>query len=164
MILVDDSLIGCPIGGMVMGVYDTHSYSSLFDIVPVGMFQGWHWDNRSYCKDAAEKVLRMVEKMNVPKTEKILVCQGWVNNDAAQLLHYKGHWVERRKIYGDLQDMIEERAYHYLISIGYPDYKDPEVFSDYTGSFWDMIKWVEAGEYYEKAKTGWDFWKRRQEK
>ena len=162
-VLIDDAMWGLPIGGVLMGVY--YRKTKEFEIREVGVefFQSPYFEKKEYLNECANVSLDMIQKLGVAKTDRIIVCRGFVNNCVDDLLISKGYIHTQRGIIGEpLQSYLENQAATYTKDIyGFEEYSDPKDHTDKENKnyFWRITNWVKKNNRYDIAKTGWNYWK-----
>ena len=163
-IFIDDSGVGFPLGGALVGVYDTKTGRILTDEVGVEFFQGERFQRKTYCDEYAKKAYRLVKKLGAdPKDTKIEICTGYINTKARELLRRKGFQVEVGEIGEPLQTELERIHGDYIKSLGYDRYFDPKIMSDREISkrFTAVVDWIKDNDKMYLAKTGWKFFQRK---
>lgn len=109
---IDDAGIGFPLCGIMIGVTD--GVTIWTDTVPVEYFQGSAYEDKLYVKNYTEKGVAILSKIGVsPKTHRIEICSGYINQALKNRLRELGYDVTITDIKGLLQDKLESmyRAY-----------------------------------------------------
>ncbi|MFQ5974733.1 MAG: hypothetical protein ACE5J5_00250 [Candidatus Hydrothermarchaeales archaeon] len=162
-IVIDDSGVGFPLGGALVGVYDTKTGKILSDEVGVEFFQGEKFEKKLYCAEYAKKAVGLVQRLGAdPKDTKIVICTGYINTKAKELLRKKGFQVEVGEIGEPLQSELEKLHADYISSLGYGQYFDPkEVSRSELGKrFEAVVEWIKNNNKMHLAKTGWKYFQR----
>lgn len=165
VIYIDDSGIGCPIGGVFCGV--AYNDDIAYDEVPVEYFQGESFEHRyyldRYAKIGTDLLFSMLEKHSLyMKDVTVVICIGFVNTKLKDALRNAGFDVRVGEIKGVLQDGLEQISKTVLNErYGFNLYYDPKETSPTTG-FQKVIDWINEnpGERLKFAKTGWDYFKK----
>jgi len=163
-LFIDDSGVGFPLGGALVGVYDTRTDRILTDTVDVEFFQGESFQKKIYCDEYATKAFRLVKKLGADsKDTKIEICTGYINTQARDLLRRKGFQVEVGEIGEPLQTELERIHGDYIKSLGYDQYFDPKTMSDKEISkrFNAVVDWIKDNDKMYLAKTGWKFFQKK---
>lgn len=163
-LLMDDALWGFPIGGVLLGVYDSLTSTFAVREIPVKYFQPPLFEQKAYLKAVADAAVELLDELSIdPASARVKVCQGYVNSAIPPALRQKGYRVEVGAIGEPLQSWLESKAAEYVQSLGYNGYYDPKGMSesDIRKAFWRVVRWVEKHRRYDLAKTGWNFWKKR---
>lgn len=162
-IFVDDSGFGMPIGGTLVGVYDTETNEVYIEEVLVEFYQPPLFEQQKYLEEAANKAIKILDKLNIDKSKTLIkVCTGFVNVKIKNKLREFGFDVEIAEIGEPLQSELERRHKQYIKSkFGYTDYYDPKEVDNVASEFNKVIKWIKEKpeERLKFAKTGWDFFK-----
>ncbi len=164
ILFIDDSGVGFPLGGALVGVYDTKTDRILTDTVGVDFFQGESFQKKTYCDEYAKKAFRLVKKFGAdPRDTKIEICTGYINTQARELLRRKGFQVEVGEIGEPLQTELERIHGDYIKSLGYDRYFDPKTMSDKEISkrFNAVVDWIKDNDKMYLAKTGWKFFQKK---
>jgi len=163
-IMVDDSMWGFPLGGVLVGcAYQNHV---TYDEVPVQFFQGPSFENKTYLDEYARRGLALVNRIILEyqlckQDTEIIICTGYVNTKLKETLREQEFTVNIAEITGTLQNKLEEitaqivkEKYHYNL------YYDPKVIDPRKG-FQQVIDWVneKPEERLRLCKTGWKYFK-----
>ena len=162
-ILIDDSGIGFPLGGVLVGVYDTKAESVEIAEVEVDYFQQPLFAKKAYLQQYAFKVFELLTKLNVKKENTTInICSGYINTMTKELLREKGYNVEMKEIGEPLQSVLEKRHKQYIKErTGYQSYYDPKEVHKINSAFKRVIDWIKENpvERLKGAKTGWKYFK-----
>lgn len=159
-IYIDDSGVGFPLGGALVGAYDTKTGQVLTDEVGVQFFQGEKFANKRYCDEYAKKAKGLVGRLGGdPKDTRIVICTGYINIKAKELFRKLGYRVELGEIGEPLQSELEKRHADYINSLGYDRYFDPKAVkrSELPKRFNEVVEWIKENNKMHLAKTGWRF-------
>lgn len=112
MIEVDDAGNGCPILGEVFAArrMETGEHAAVY--IPLQR------NGRQNIKE--EHIMSLLEKLNVRKDEKLLLCRGNTLNGFSHFLEYRGYHVERGKISEETDQIAEAFFMECLYEIGFP--------------------------------------------
>ena len=143
-VLIDDSMWGSAIGGVIVGLYSFRLNMFVYMVVGVEHFQSPKFENKTYMGAIAEASLEMVKELEIRKDEKILLCRGYCNNGTHKLLTQEGYDVTRGVIEEPLQSILEERSRKHLAEIGCELYYDPKDMDkkDIGRSFNNVVRWA----------------------
>lgn len=163
-IMVDDSMWGFPLGGVLVGC--TYQNTVYYTEIPVRFFQEVNFENKKYLDEYARCGLIIIEKIMKntglsKKDTEIIICTGYVNTKLKDKLREQGYTVNVGKITGILQDKLEEVTAQIVKEKYYYDlYYDPKV-TDPRKGFQQVIKWVneKPEERLPLCKTGWKYFK-----
>lgn len=160
-IFVDDSGVGFPLQGILIGVYDTKTNQIEIEEVSVGYFQSPKFENQEYLDESANVALKLIEKFSAsPKDTLIKVCIGFVNIKTKKKLRELGYFVEIAKIGEPLQSELEKKHKEYIKkTTGYSNYYDPKEVGNISSEFNNVINWIneKPEERLKFAKTGWEY-------
>jgi hypothetical protein len=153
---IDDAGVGDLLLGAVIGVYRPETGRFEFGVIGVEHFQKSRFRQKTYLREAAEIVLRLVERLDPGEGEKIEVCSGSVLSEAVKRLKekYGDSRVEVVKITGAAQDRTENAYLNELRKLGYQPVLDREARR--ARSFFHMLRWVKRDRSRLRyVKTGW---------
>lgn len=160
-IFVDDSGVGFPLQGILIGVYDTKTNQIEIEEVSVKFFQSPKFENQEYLDESANVALKLIEKFSAsPKDTLIKVCIGFVNIKTKKKLRELGYFVEIAKIGEPLQSELEKKHKEYIKkTTGYSNYYDPKEVGNISSEFNNVINWIneKPEERLKFAKTGWEY-------
>jgi len=172
MILLDDAGWGCLIGGVLIGAYRKETCEYLSMEVPVESFQKGSFKEKKYLAAAGAIAIQLLEKLNVSKSEPIMICTGYCLDGIAEELSNREYNFTRGKITGPLQFKIEKELRTTLLD-KYNFKVSYDVLTELNkkGLFWwNQISWLKNGDVEKKGadksriplcKTGWatfDVW------
>jgi len=156
VIQIDDAGIGFPLCGIMVGVTDGTSIWT--DTVDVKLFQGDAYDRKEYLKDYTDRGVTIIKKIGIsPKTHRIEICSGFINQLLKIKLRDMGYDVVITDIKGILQDKLEAlyRAHVYDLTGKHLAY-DPKGLTtkQIAFNYHSAVKW---GRKFapELLKTGW---------
>jgi hypothetical protein len=143
-ILIDDAGSGDLLFGTVIGAYRTEEDHFVYDLIPVKHFQMPLYKKKTHLDEAKRIALDLVERLGLKEDEKIIVCTGDILNVAAEALteKYGAEKVERGKIEGKAQELVELAYTNELRNIGYEPLE--ERTEKWGKNFWDMYNWLKA--------------------
>jgi hypothetical protein len=162
---VDDAGWGFPLGGVMIGAEECGRIKT--GVVPVEYFQGERFERHEYLRKAAEVTMGLLKKLGArPGDTLVEICTGYVNVGSKNALRDAGYEVKVVEITGLLQTELEKRFGEYVETLGYHGYVDPKETHDQQSPFNRIIAWVmeKPEERMGIAKTGWKFFKSRNDK
>lgn len=117
LIQIDDSGWGSPIGGVMIGLCCDKRIVT--DVVNVAFFRKGPFERRDYLKAYADQGWALIQKefKASPKTHRIEICTGFINNSLRDLLRKEGFDVRQVEIKGLLQDKLEDLFRYYIKEI-----------------------------------------------
>ncbi len=159
VICIDDAGWGFPLCGVMVGVSDERSVYTA--VVPVEYFRSNTKNNfatRRYLKEYTTLAFRLLDQIRVsPKTHRIEICTGYVNQPLREELRKHGYDVHVAEIKGLLQEKLEEQYRKYVFEeIGADIYYDPKnITKAQIAHLYRAC--VNYGKKHcpEKIKTGW---------
>lgn len=154
-ILIDDAGYGDLLFGTVIGAYRLETDHFIYDVIGVKHFKDPLYTDRTYIREASRIAQRLVERLRVAEDEKIQLCRGDILNEAEKGLAeiYGEDRVERVKVEGRAQELVEQAYLDELLNIGYKAREDRT--ERWAKSFWDMYRWVARDRRRLRwAKTG----------
>jgi len=155
-ILIDDAGYGDLLHGAVIGAYRPETQEFYYDVIHVKYFQKPLFLQRGYLVQAKEISLKLTERMKPTENEKIQLCRGDILNVAAEALVelYGEERVDRVKVEGDAQELIETAYLDEIRNLGYEPI--PDRTEKWGKSFWHMYRWLKKNQKMVKyAKSGW---------
>ncbi|NQT07672.1 hypothetical protein HQ586_01210 [Candidatus Bathyarchaeota archaeon] len=155
-ILIDDAGYGDLLHGAVIGAYRPETDDFVYDVVHVKYFQKPLFKKQAYRDETRLIAQQLVRRLNPRKDEKIEICRGDILDKAAATLKesYGDERVERVKVEGRAQDLIEGAYLDEIRNLGYEPI--PDRTEKWSKSFWHMYRWLKANPRMIKyAKTGW---------
>jgi len=153
---IDDAGVGDLLSGVVIGIYRPETDRFDFDVIGVEHFQKARFRQKTYLREVASVVLRLVERFGLREDEKIEVCSGFILTEAVKLLKrkYGDSRVTVVKIVGRAQHETEEAYLNELRNLGYEPISDRDARR--ARSFFHMLRWVKQDPSRLRcAKTGW---------
>ena len=143
-ILIDDAGSGDLLFGTVIGAYRPEDDHFIYDLINVKHFQMPLYKEKTHLKEARRISLELVERLKLRENEKIIICTGDILNVAAEALleNYGEEVVERGKIEGRGQELVELAYINELKNIGYEPIE--ERTEKWGKNFWDMYNWLKA--------------------
>lgn len=139
---IDDAGTGDILFGVVIGAYRPEDDHFIYDMIDVKYFQEPVYGKKRHLNEARRIALRLVDKLVLREEEKILICTGDVLNEAAEALleQYEEERIERGKIEGRAQFLVEQAYTNELRNIGYMAREDRT--AKWGKNFWHMYNWV----------------------
>lgn len=143
-VLIDDAGSGDLLFGTVIGAYRPEDDHFIYDLINVKHFQMPLYAKKTHLTEAKRISLELVERLGLREKEKIIVCTGDILNVAAEALleRYSEEVVERGKIEGRGQELVELAYTNELKNIGYEPLE--ERTEKWGKNFWDMYNWLKA--------------------
>ena len=143
-ILIDDAGSGDLLFGTVIGAYRPEDDHFIYDLINVKHFQMPLYKEKTHLREARRISLELVERLKLRENEKIIICTGDILNVAAEALleNYGEEVVERGKIEGRGQELVELAYINELKNIGYEPIE--ERTEKWGKNFWDMYNWLKA--------------------
>ena len=141
-ILIDDAGSGDLLFGTVIGAYRPEDDLFIYDLINVKHFQMPLYKEKTHLREAKRISLELVERLKLREKEKIIICTGDILNVAAEALleEYGDEVVERGKIEGRGQELVELAYINELKNIGYETIE--ERTEKWGKNFWDMYNWL----------------------
>ncbi|MCR4433059.1 MAG: hypothetical protein NUV70_03300 [Caldiserica bacterium] len=158
---IDDAGTGCPIGGVLIGVYHHGQKKFLWREIELLFFQSPFFEEKKYLDEAARVTLELLEQLHAsPENTMIYICSGHIHTKTKEILRNKGYEVLVTEIKQPLQDLLENALKDYLKSnFGFEGFFDPKK-DDPREGFINAKKWLkEDPERIKFAKTGWRYFK-----
>lgn len=160
MIQIDDAGSGSLIGGTGIGILNTETNQYIFKIVPLKYYQTDLFQKKAYQDYVVKIVQEAFQNMNIEKSQRIEVCQGYMFDKLRDWLKLNEYQWQNTKIEGSLQIMVEESFNQYVIDLGLP----PAFIkhAKYAFGFHRLLKWVFADFENRKklCKTQWKSWQK----
>lgn len=157
---IDDAGWGFPLCGVMVGVTDEKEVRTA--VVPVEYFRHDtrnHFGTKRYLKKYSDLAVQILEEFKAsPKTHRIEICTGYVNQPLRERLRGRGYDVRVVEIKGLLQAELEEQYRVYVVEeVGADIYYDPKDMekSAIPARYRESLRY---GEQHcpEQIKTGWD--------
>ena len=139
---IDDAGTGDILFGAVIGAYRPEDDHFIYDVIEVRHFQIPLYKDKTHLEEAKRIAIKLVERLDLRENEKIIICTGDVLNVAVEALieKYGEDVVERGKIEGRAQDLVELAFTDELRNIGFEPLK--ERTEKWGKNFWHMYKWI----------------------
>ena len=153
---IDDAGVGDLLSGVVIGIYKPETDHFDFEMIDVRYFQKGDFKRKKYLTEAANTVLRLVNRFSPGETEPIEICSSFILAEAVKQLEnkYGETRVKVVKIVGKAQEETEKAYLNELRRLGYEPISDRETRR--ARSFFDMLRWVKKDRSrLQFAKTGW---------
>lgn len=124
--------------------------------IPVSFFQGSSFNEKHYLDKAVEVVLSGIHALDVPMSESIRICTGYVLSKVRREVGKLGYRVEPARIAGHTQKLTEGAFVRELEGLGLSGVS----IDARKRNFSNQLKWVhEDLAVREKyVKTGWPSW------
>ena len=156
VIEVDDSGWGDLIGGTVIVMRRVETDEHYTDEIPPELFKEPEFKYKTYLRYATQIILEGLDALQVPKSEAIHICTGYIFEHAEDTLRELGYKVTEVKIEGKTQDLAERTFIESLVKQGIGSFS--EIASN--RSFNGFLEWVKEDlpEREQYVKTGWKNW------
>lgn len=160
MIQIDDAGSGSFIGGTCIGIYRPETNEYYFDIIPVELYDKNNFKKKIYLDEVVNITIQAFSSMNVPKSETIEICRGYMFDKLKGWLNDNGYTWYSTHITGRIQEVVEKNFELYTVRLGLP-----EQYIKYTRfpfHFHKILRWVYA-DYPNRihlCKVGWKSWER----
>jgi len=158
---IDDSGVGMPIGGTLVGIYDSLTNKIYYGEVDVMFYQNPLFEEKGYLDEAARVALKILSVLNIDKKATLIrICAGHVNLKIKEKLREEGFFVEVAKIGEPLQSGLEKKHKEYIENkFGYSGYYDPKETDNISSKFNGVIAWInqDPSRRLQFAKIGWEF-------
>ena len=132
------------------------------DEIPLDYFKEDRFKDKGYLEASVEITIKGIEKLNISKSEPILVCSGYIFSSIRKYLRSRGNEVTNKKITGITQEFAEMEFKKSLIKLGIGSLREVETMR----SFYGYLEWIKkdlpSREKY--VKTGWSSWKKWKKK
>jgi len=155
-IVIDDAGSGDLLFGVVVGAYREEKDEFKYDVIGVEYFQPRRFKRKAYLGEATRIVFSLVSKMSREEDEPVLICRGYLFEDAVEKLKEKigEDNVQTVKVVGKPQELVELAYLDELRNLGYEPIFERE--EKRAKSFFHMLKWLEKRPgMIDYAKTGW---------
>jgi hypothetical protein len=158
---VDDSGWGDLIGGVVIVMHRVETGEKYVGEIPLEVFQGEEFKYQTYLRYATQIILDGLDELEVPITEPVHICTGYIFRKAKETLRELGYIVKEVKIVGRTQKFAEEEFLKSLEEMGVGIVEKLKEIRSFKG----FLNWVhEDLENREKyVKTGWKRWKKHRD-
>ena len=162
-IFIDDSGVGFPLQGILIGAYDTKTNKIEIGEVSVKFFQTPKFENQEYLDEAVNVALKLIEKFNASSKDTLIkICTGFVNIKIKKKLRELGYDVEVAKIGEPLQSELENKHKEYIQrTTGYSSYYDPKELQkgQIASEFNNVVEFIKKNNLMSQAKSGWNYFK-----
>ena len=155
-IIIDDAGSGDLLFGVVIGAYRSENKTFKYDVIDVKFFQPPLFHQKEYLHQASEKVVSLLDRLQLDDTESILLCQSYLFDLTTQDLIrlYGPHRIHRIKVVGEPQFYTETAYLDEIRNLGYEPLDEREMKRG--KSFFHMMRWLAAHKNMMKyVKTGW---------
>jgi len=163
-IYIDDSGWGFPLGGVLCGAYDTETKQFVYREVDVQFFRE-RFHDKTYLREFGLRARDIVvDTLRAdPKTTKIIMCRGYILDQAYHSLSRLGYSITRAQIKEPLQSNLENYHASYVHKLGYGSYYDPKDIAKekIPREFYKAIEWAVVNGREEILKTGWKFFREK---
>ncbi|MCW4012749.1 MAG: hypothetical protein NWF07_07125 [Candidatus Bathyarchaeota archaeon] len=156
VIEVDDSGWGDLIGGAVIVMRRVETDEKYSGEIPTELFKEPEFRYKAYLRYATQIILEGLDKLQVPKTEAIHICTGYIFEHAEDTLRELGYKVTEVKIEGKTQDLAEKTFIESLVKRGIGSFSEIASMRSFNG-FLDWVK-EDLSEREQYVKTGWKNW------
>ncbi|MCX8132151.1 MAG: hypothetical protein N3I35_18910 [Clostridia bacterium] len=158
MIQIDDAGSGSFIGGTCIGVYRPETNEYYFDIIPVELYDKKNFKKKLYLDEVVTIVQKAFKELQVPKTETIEICRGYMFEKLKNWLNDNSYCWYGTHITGRIQEIVEKNFELYTIRLGLPEQYIK--YTHYPFHFHKLLRWVFAD--FENriilCKNGWKSW------
>ncbi|KAB3534008.1 hypothetical protein F8154_10020 [Alkaliphilus pronyensis] len=158
MIQIDDAGSGSLLGGTIIGAIRVETNEYKEELIPLKFYRAESFNKKLYTNYVVEIVKRLLNELNVSKSEELHVCRGYMFDELNKWLKANNYKHINLKITNPLQDIIENSFDNYAVSLGLPtSYIN---YTKYPFHFHRILKWVYA-DYEARSKlckTGWKSW------
>jgi hypothetical protein len=160
LIQIDDAGSGSLIGGTYIGILRIETNEYYHDVIPIKLYSETNFKKKLYLDYSRDIVARALKALDADRNEPIMVCRGYMFDEARKYLSSKNYSYTSSKIGSPLQLTIEKSFEDYAVSLGLP--REFIKFTKYPFHFHRLLRWVYA-DYSNRAKlckTGWKSWKK----
>ena len=155
-VTVDDAGSGDLLFGVVIGAFRDETREFTYGIIDVKFFQSSRFYRKEYLEQSSRIVSELLGRLRLGSEEEILVCKGYIFDDAVDDLRriYGDDRVRRVKVIGEPQRLTELAYLDELRNLGYEPVRERE--DRRAKSFFHMMRWLrENPDRLRYAKTGW---------
>ena len=156
VIEVDDSGWGDLIGGAVIVMRRVATDEHYTGEIPPELFKEPEFRYKAYLRYATQIILEGLDKLQVPKSEAIHICTGYIFEHAEDTLRELGYKVTEVKIEGKTQDLAEKTYIESLVKQGIGSFSEIASMRSFNG-FLDWVK-EDLAHREQYVKTGWKNW------
>ena len=157
---IDDAGWGFPLCGVMVGVSDEEIVQTA--VVPIKYFRDdteYSFQTKEYLQRYTELATQLLDQFGAsPKTHRIEICTGFVNQPLRDRLREFGYDVRVVEIKGLLQDELEDQYRAYVFEeVGSDIYYDPKKMdkSEISRRYRDCLEYGKIN-CPQLLKTGWD--------
>jgi len=155
-IIIDDAGMGDLLFGVVIAAFQDSTQKFQYGVIDVKYFQGRYFSSKSYLKQAAKIVDKLLTEIKPMPEEEIHLCRGYIFDEAFDKLKqkYGDDKIKRVKIIGEAQDLVETAYLDEIRNLGYEPIEERE--TKRAKSFFHMMNWLKKNPKMKKySKTGW---------
>lgn len=147
------------LGGVTIVVTRIETGHTFIGQIPVSFFQGPSFHEKQYLDKAVEVVLSGIRVLDVPQSELIRICTGYVLSKVRREVWRLCYNMEPAKITGHTHELAEEAFVRGLEQI---DLSSVLMDAGKRG-FSNQLKWVheDLAVREKHVKTGWPSWAKR---
>jgi hypothetical protein len=160
MIQIDDAGSGSFVGGTCIGIYRPETNEYYFDIIPVELYSKDNFSKKLYLGKVVDIVSEAFQNLNVPTSESIEICRGYMFDKLKRWLSDNGYCWYSTHISGRIQEIVEKNFELYSIRLGLPEQYIK--YTRYPFHFHKLLRWVFAD--FENriflCKVGWKSWEK----
>ncbi|MFH0874753.1 MAG: hypothetical protein V1859_02360 [archaeon] len=161
-ISIDDSGWGFPLGGVLVGAYDTLTNQIITRDVTVNYFQNPLFSQKEYLVEYARRGLEIIKELHAEPIDTVIkICSGYINSKLKEKLREEGFYVEVTEIKEPLQSELEKKHKEYVKGLGFDYYYDPKGLSEkeIVSKFDKVILIIKEKGLMHLSKTGWQYFK-----
>ena len=115
---IDDAGSGDLVGDVFIGFRDTETGKTIFQSVPVGLYNEENKDDDRPNKHIVNVIIKALRKLNHEKGDRILLCRGNCFNLVREYFNENDIYYEPAIVEGELQDAVEGRYIQHLRKLG----------------------------------------------
>ncbi|MFX1448590.1 MAG: hypothetical protein ACFFCG_10710 [Promethearchaeota archaeon] len=158
---IDDAGTGDLVGDAFIGLRDTSTGKTIFQSVPVGLYNEENKDDDRPKKRILKVVIKALRILNHNKGDRILLCRGNCFDLVRKYFDENGIYYEPAIVEGELQDAVEGRFIQHLRKLGV---KSKNLSTD-SGikRYFILFNWVcqDFPNRERYVKTGFPAWKKK---
>jgi hypothetical protein len=156
VIEVDDSGWGDLIGGVVVVLRRVETNEHYIGEIPPELFKAKEFKYKTYLRYATQTILDGFDELNVPKSEPIHLCTGYIFEQTKKTLRKLGYEIIDVKIEGKTQELAERAFIESLIELGIGTYSETASMRSFNG----FLEWAkdDVSNREQFVKTGWKNW------
>lgn len=145
------------LGGVFICFNDITLRQHVIKEIEVQYFQPPFWEEKRYLQRSVELTLEALKELNIKDGDPVIfrICSGYINNAIAKLLSALGFSVERVKITGETQELVEGAYINFVKKLtGLQNLPERR--------FFPLLNWVRKNlkEREQFVKTGWKSWRK----